>query len=50
MAAADLATEPLTAMTTWERWLAELPPRDAEERARYAEYNQCAEPELEAGL
>ena len=31
----------MTAMTIRERWLAHLPARDAEERARYAEYERA---------
>ena len=33
---------PLTAMTTWERHEAGFPPRDADERARYAGRDQCS--------
>jgi len=43
---------PLTAMTTWERHEAGFPPRDADERARYRELDQCgarAGADLEAG-
>jgi hypothetical protein len=35
-------TAPLTAMTTRERWLAGLPPRDKDERATYVEYRLAA--------
>ena len=37
-------TAPLTAMTTRERWLADLPPRDKDERAMYAEYRLAVRP------
>jgi hypothetical protein len=43
---------PLTAMTTWERHEAGFPPRDAGERARYRELDQCSArrgAEMEAG-
>lgn len=46
-APAEAAT-PQTAMTTWERYEAHLPARDAEERGRYAEYD-AARHEPEAG-
>lgn len=36
------ATPPLTAMTTWERHEAGWPARDADERARYREFDQCS--------
>lgn len=36
------ATAPQTAMTTRERFLAGLPPRDRDERAMYAEYRLAA--------
>ena len=38
-------------MTTWERYAAGWPARDADERARYAELDQCVrrEAEVEAG-
>ena len=39
-------------MTTWERHEAGFPPRGADERARYAELDQCSprhEAEIEAG-
>jgi hypothetical protein len=29
----------MTGMTTWERWMAGLPPRDRDEKRRYAEYD-----------
>ena len=49
----DLAVPaPLTAMTTWERHEAGYPARDADERARYRELDQCSprhETEAEAG-
>jgi hypothetical protein len=32
----------MTGMTTWERWKAHLPPRDRDERRRYAEYDAVA--------
>lgn len=50
MGAPAQVAEPVSAMTAWERWSAGFPPRDAEERARYAEYAQCTAPELEAGV
>jgi hypothetical protein len=35
----------MTGMTTWERWKANLAPRDRDERNRYAEYDAaCQEP------
>ena len=43
---------PLTEMTTWERHEAGWPARDADERARYAELDQCTatpKAEIEAG-
>ena len=44
---------PLTSMTTWERYQGGWPARDADERARYRELDQCsAQPEaaeIEAG-
>ena len=43
-------TEPLTSMTAWERYTAGWPARDADERARYAELDQCSvRPGAEAG-
>ena len=44
--------QPLTALTTWERHEAGWPARDADERARYRELDQCSgQPaaEIEAG-
>lgn len=29
----------MAGMTTWERWKASLPPRDKDEKRRYAEYD-----------
>ena len=29
----------MTGLTTWERWNAGIPPRDKDERQRYAEYD-----------
>lgn len=34
----------MTGLTTWERWNAGLPPRDKDERRRYAEYDASARP------
>lgn len=32
----------MTGLTTWERWMAGLPPRGRDERARYREYDATA--------
>jgi hypothetical protein len=34
----------MTGMTTWERWKAGLPPRDRDEKRRYAEYDAVPVP------
>jgi hypothetical protein len=44
------ATAPLTAMTTRERFLAGLPPRDKDERATYVEYRLAARPVKERAV
>ena len=42
-------TPPPPQMTIWERYAAGWPARDAGERARYAELDQCVRREAEAG-
>jgi len=34
----------MTGLTTYERWLANLPARDKDERARYREYDAASAP------